>query len=405
VTGGPSSLTTRGRGLLIGSLLLIFAGFLVGIPELYALGVAGLILVAAARIYVSARRVELVVRRAAQPGRVPAGTDARVEITVTNSSIRSSPPVLAADPFDGGRRWARFVVAPIPPSAARAASYKLPTHQRGVFRLGPLEIAATDPFGLAKTTRRGGEDATLTVHPRFEMLSMRMPPSPSELDSSTPVHVAGRGGNEFFTLRAYEPGDDLRRVHWPSSARVDDLVVRQPENRRQTKLTIAADLRAGAHDAASLESALSACASVALSGLAEGVLVRLITSGGVDTGFTAGPGEGGIILDALSAATAHPGTQFPPEWKLASERDPVVLITTDSAHDGDLSAVLGRGGSRPVRVLVLERAGRPSPPRGSPGGTVWGGSYPAQGRPGGTFPTIRVPVGTSLWLPWEQASW
>jgi uncharacterized protein (DUF58 family) len=397
---GPAGLTTRGWGLLAGGAAMIVAAFLVGLPELYAIGTAALVLVAAARVWVSARAWDLTVRRAAHPSRVPAGTEAKVELMVTNPSRRSSPPVTAADPFDGGRRWARFAIAPLGAGEMRTASYRLPTSQRGVFRLGPLELETTDPFGLARAPRRGGRDASVTVHPRFEALTMRMPPSQSDLDSSRPVPVAGRGGNEFFTLRPYEPGDDLRRVHWPSSARIDDLVVRQPENRRQTRLTVAVDLRAKVHDTASLEAVLSACASIALSGLAQGVLARVLTSGGLDTGFTAGVGEGPIVLDALAAAKSHRGSELPGEWELRKSRDPVVLITTDGALEQDLVSALGNTPSQRVRVLMFERTSA----AGSRGDSL-GETLSLPGQSGVRHATVRVPVGSSLRRAWEAASW
>jgi uncharacterized protein (DUF58 family) len=379
---------------------MICAGFFFGIPELYAIALAAMALVLAARLWVSARHWDLKVERAAHPSRVPAGSEARVELFVTNPDHRRSPPVVAADPFDGGRRWARFAIAPVEAGDQRAASYRLPTSQRGVFRLGPLELTAADPFGIARATRRGGPDASVTVHPAFETLSIQSLPSYSELDSSHPVPAVGRGGHEFFSLRPYDPGDDLRMIHWRSSARIDDLVVRQPESRRQTRLTVVVDLRAQVHDAASLEAVLSACASLALSGLAEGLQVRVVTSGGLDTGYSAGPGEAHILLDALAAAATHRGSALSSVGQRPSARDPVLLITTDGASDEDLAAVLGRASSLHSRLIVFERRSRPRDPVAALADTLG-----IPGSPEARHPTIRIPVGSSLRRAWDGARW
>ena len=393
-------LTTRGWGLVAGATGMAGCALLFGIPELYGIAAAAFALVGTARLWVSRRRWNLRVMRAAHPSRVPAGREARVKLSVTNLDSRPSPPVLAADPFDGGKRWARFAIAPLGAGEQRTASYRLPTSQRGVFRLGPLELEAVDPFGIARTTQDGGPDATVTVHPAFEALPLHMLASVSELDSSEPVPTVGRGGNEFFSLRPYDPGDDLRRVHWPSSARVDDLVVRQPDTRRQTRMTVYIDLRVRVHDSVSLEAVLSAGASIALSGLSEGLQVRVATSGGLDTGFNAGAGEGPIVLDALASAERHPGSHLPTGWRLPPGRDPVILITTDGARDEEISGVLGRLPSTNRRVIVFERR-----PVGGEHPERLGASFARSGASGVRHPTLRITVGGSLRKAWEVGQW
>ncbi len=103
-----------------------------------------------------------------------------------------------------------------------------------------------------------------------------------------PQPVVGRLGDEFYGLREYRIGDDLRRVHWASTARTDQLMIRQPENLLQGRLTIAVDLRSTVHDAATLEAALSAAASLVMAGIRSRIHVRAATTSGIDSGFGIG---------------------------------------------------------------------------------------------------------------------
>src|SRR5437870_13921923 len=88
------------------------------------------------------------------PPRVHAGGSSRVELTVGNGGRRRTPVLTLRDPFDGGRRWARFPLAPLRPGEEARAAYRLPTDDRGIYSLGPLEVVLTDPFGLASSGRQ-----------------------------------------------------------------------------------------------------------------------------------------------------------------------------------------------------------------------------------------------------------
>ena len=59
-----------------------------------------------------------------------------------------------------------------------------------------------------------------------------------------------RGGEDFYTLREYQRGDDLRRVHWPSSARTDELMIRQLETPWQSRALVLLDVRSGSYESA-----------------------------------------------------------------------------------------------------------------------------------------------------------
>lgn len=386
---GRVGLTQRGWALLVASLALVVGGFLFGIEELYPVAAAGVVLIVANRTWAARRRWDVRVVRHVRPARVPAGFPARVELAVVNHGHDVSPILAARDPFDGGRRWARFLVAPLDPGEPRWAAYSLPTSRRGVFELGPLQLELSDPFGLTRVGTIGCPTSTLTVHPQVE--SIRSPGWPAEPDPDmrVPQPVVGRLGDEFYGLREYRIGDDLRRVHWASTARTDELMIRQPENLLQGRLTIAVDLRAAVQDAVTLEATLSAAASVAMAGIRSRVHVRVVSTSGIDSGFGASAPHGAAILDLLAAAAPHPGGTLLEDLPFgAGTSGPLVLITTQAASEGDLAAATRASRRDRLTLVLFERSGHGAR-RSAPA------QFPAHGR------VVLVPKGGSFRSAWE----
>jgi uncharacterized protein (DUF58 family) len=372
VTGRSSSplgdsLTPRGKVIVVVGAAMALAAWLFGIEELYCLAVAALGLVGGARLWVAVHRWNLAVVRIVHPSRVPAGRDARIELAVTNNHWRASPAVDARDPFDGGRRVARFSIAPIARGESRRSSYRLAAAHRGVYKLGPLELKVLDPFGLAGSRRVTSAETTLTVHPDYELVPVAGPSSHREDDRRQQRPVIGKGGSEFFMLREYVPGDDLRHVHWPSTARLDDLVIRQPENLPRGRLTVAVDLRASVVDDETLERMVSAAASLVMSALQSGTQVRLVTTDSWDSGHGSGGRHGTFVLDGLAGARLHRPRPGRVPFRLAGGLEPVIVVTTDRAPGSDLEAAFGMGGVQGTTLVVFETA--VSGPPGGQGGS------------------------------------
>lgn len=294
-------ITRRGIGFLAAGVALAGSGRLLGIVELYVAATACWALVAAA--VWQARRAGLLVtaERHLHPERVHAGTDSRVELAVRNVGVRRTPVLAVRDPFDDGRRQARFLLAPLHPGETARAAYRLPTDRRGVFRLGPLEVGFTDAFGLVSVTRVVAPATQLTVYPRVDPVA----PAPHTLGNDPYAgadhpNALGMRGEDFYALRAYVVGDDLRRVHWPSTARTGELMIRQDEMPWQGRLTVLLDVRRRAQSAESLELAVSAAASVVAASWRRRSLLRLVTSDGDDSGWAAGAVHAESIMERLA---------------------------------------------------------------------------------------------------------
>ncbi len=386
MTSRSRALTSRGRVVAGSAAFMALAAYVFGVQELYCLAAAAAVLVVVARGWVQARRWEVEVTRHVHPARVQAGSDARVELTVRNSGPRPTPPLQARDAFDGGRRWARFAIAPLDAGETRTSSYRLPSGRRGVYHLGPLELQLLDPFGLACATRRTAPDTSLTVHPRYELVPIRAASSHRDDDRRPVRSRIGDAGTEFYMLREYVPGDDLRRVHWPSTARLDDLVIRQPEGARRGRVTVVADTRATVHDGESLEALLSGAAGLAVSCLHAGLQVRVVTTDGFDSGHRSGRVAGVALLDGLATAGAHPPAPGAPPFQVAGRADPVILLTTDRSTGADVESAVRLGGPNGTTVVFF----------GTGPGSVPGG--PDVGWRG-----VRVPPGGSFRAAWAAA--
>lgn len=261
----PLELTRRGWGLLGATSGLIVAGRLLGTVELSMLGVAGLALLATAALWVRGRTHPVLVQRAVHPARVHVGGDARVDLEVVAPASGPTPQTTVTDDFDGGRRAARFLVPALDRRQRARAAYRVPTGRRGRFTIGPAVLGVTDPFGLARRSWTAGDVDEITICPR--VVEIRSPiGAPGRRRDVSPFavrfHAPSIDGEEFLTLREYAVGDDLRRIHWRSTARTGELVVRQDEAQWQPRALVLLDTRADAHDDVSFEAAVEATASV-----------------------------------------------------------------------------------------------------------------------------------------------
>ena len=350
-------LTRRGWGIAAGSVALGLAGRLVGAVELFVLAAGGATLVVGALAFVAGRRPNLAALRRLPSERASAGEPTRVELRATNRSRRRSPDVTLHDVL--GARSATLPLGALPPGGGEEAHYRLPPLSRGLHRIGPLEAHAGDPFGLASTVTTLVPPTDLLVYPRVHVLRPLSSPVGEDPRGGTRPLAPGAGGDEFSTLRAYQVGDDLRWVHWPSTARRGDLVVRQHEAPRQGRLTVLLDARAGVHTEATFEAAVSAAASILVASRRPGTLSRLVTTSGHDSGF-------GSAAHHLETALAHLAVIQPEEGAGASlaelggyataapHTSALVIVTTDSGGASRLSGGSESGHRRPVTVVAFD---------------------------------------------------
>jgi uncharacterized protein (DUF58 family) len=334
-------LTRQGWLVALGAVALLAAGRLLGLVELYVLAAAALLLLAACVVYVAHARLDLEIGRAVQPPKVHAGSPSRVELTVNNLRATRTRVLRLHDPVSG-TRGADLLLPPLHRRARATAAYRLPTDRRGILRIGPLRVVVSDPFGLVAASTKAAPATELTVYPHIDVIE----PVPyttghDPLSGVKQPNALGRTGEDFYALRPYVVGDDLRRVHWPSSARHDELLVRQNELPWQGRTTVLLDVRRASHRGDSLEVAVSAAASVIAANWKRHDLVRLLTTDGVDLGFAPGYQHVEAIMEHLAVVQPTSG---------ASLRA-VISALNRSGNGGALVAFLAEVPEDEVRAL------------------------------------------------------
>jgi uncharacterized protein (DUF58 family) len=232
--------TARGWAALgvAGALLVLWIGF--GEVELMTTAVFLLAAVVVGLVLVGVRGSAVSLTRRLSPAQAHEGDTVVVEVEV--AAARRLRNVIVEDAVHG-LGVARFAAATI--AGPAVARYEVHCRFRGAYAVGPAEVSVMDPFGLSELRYRAGTTDRLLVYPRVERLSGL--PEVRGLDPA--VHAARptfapHGGEDFFTLREYQVGDDLRRVHWPSSAKRDSLVIKQLEVPWQARALVLLDVRA-----------------------------------------------------------------------------------------------------------------------------------------------------------------
>lgn len=298
-------ITRTGVTVVLAAVVLFVAARSFGLVELFVMGVAVAALVVVAALWVRFRSVDVAVNRTVRPRRVHAGDPSTVEVSFHNR-LRTSPVLEVHDPVTG-TRGADLLVAPQNPRASAKASYRLPTRRRGVVEIGPMTVTISDPFGLWRSTTPVSSRDEVTVLPAVVDIAPMARTIGPDPDSGTHRGSIGQRGEDFAALRSYVVGDDLRRVHWPSSARTDDdLLVRTDDVPWHGRIVIVLDLRRHVHDDVVLEAAVSAAASVVRSHIRRGDHVRLLTTSGYDSGYNTGGAHFGAILERLATVEAGP---------------------------------------------------------------------------------------------------
>jgi uncharacterized protein (DUF58 family) len=297
-------LTTRGRSFLAAGSAAAISAFVLGEKDLLRVAILLAMLPLLAAAYVGRSRYKLACTRSLEPGRAPVGSSARVILRLQNMSRLPTGTLLLEDrlPYALGSR-PRVVLERLGAHQASSVAYTVRADVRGRYPVGPLVIRLTDPFGLCELTRSFPSVDRLTVIPQVVPLpAVRLAGEYAGTGDSRARSVAVHGEDDAAT-REYRRGDDLRRVHWRSTARTGELMVRREEQPWESRATVVLDTRLAAHrgegPTASFEWAVSAAASIAMHLRQAGYKLRLVTGAGVDVDATEVGGEG-AILDTLA---------------------------------------------------------------------------------------------------------
>lgn len=347
-------LTTRASCLLAAGVTAVLCGVLLGETDLVRAGVLAAAIPLVAAVVVHRSRLQVANRRSLEPRRVASGDTVTVNLTITNRSVLPTGALMLEDQLPGritGR--ARFVVDSLSGHEARTVSYRIPSLGRGRYRVGPLRIRLGDPFRMIELTRSFSTTTEFLVTPRIDRLPAVDPPRSDDLGGNAGSHSIGSHGANDASTREYRTGDDLRKIHWRSTARTGQLMVRQAERPWRAHSTVLLDLRSAAHEsrtddaeadtderaASSLEWAVSAAGSIGIQAM----------RAGRDVGFVADTHQSARtqFVDADQLAT-HLATI---RESSATDLTRISDLVRAAARDSALIAVLGRLGTDDLRLL------------------------------------------------------
>lgn len=255
--------TLRGWVLLGAGLALIILWWVFGDPELLLTGTFFVVAELAAIGYVLRHDPQLEMGRRLGSTTVHNGDTTTITLVLRNRRRRALRHLSIHDEVES-LGLAAFEIAKLMGEETASATYRVTCRPRGVYKVGPARAITSDPLRLAELSAPDGPIDRLVVYPTvedltgFPVIRGRDP----AMSASRPEH-SQRGGEDFYTLREYQRGDDMRRVHWPYSAKTDELMIRQLETPWQSRALVMLDVRPSVYESAdAFEMAVSGAASV-----------------------------------------------------------------------------------------------------------------------------------------------
>jgi uncharacterized protein (DUF58 family) len=268
-------ISTLGWGVLAVGLVSLAVALWLGWAELLAVAVVlgGCLLIAVASVL---GRPSYLVKVSLASLRVVVGERAAGELVVRNVATRTAKPSLIELPV--GARAAFIPIPRLDPEAEHDQLFTIPTQRRAILQLGPARSIQQDPLQLLRRQIRWTEPEEIYVHPRTVRLENASTGFVRDLEG-LPTRDLSNDDVSFHALREYQPGDDLRYVHWRSTARVGKLMIRQFEETRRSQLVVILSTKLEDYrDEDEFELGISIAASLARSAQREGKAVAVYTS-------------------------------------------------------------------------------------------------------------------------------
>jgi uncharacterized protein (DUF58 family) len=385
-----AAFTTRGTSFLAAGVAATLAGLFLGERDLVSVGIFLVVLPLFSALAAGRARYRLSCVRSISPPRVAAGQGALVRVQLENVSRLPTGLLLAEDavPYALGTR-PRYVLNGIERGGSRELSYPVRSDLRGKFVVGPLEIRIADAFGLVELGRSFSSRTTFVVTPRIIPLPRAVVTGSWLGDGDRRARSAAAAGEDDVVPRPYRDGDELRRVHWRSTARYGELMVRREEQQWRNRVQLLLDTRRGAHAGSgatsSFEFAVSAAASIGVHLAREGLEGQLIT----DTGALSAPGVfEDVLLNTLAVIKPSRGAELGSGLAALRGASGLIIAVTGRLSAGaarQLAASRRDAGPAIALLLAVSTWSDKGPDRRVPaaGAPADGAAADGPGRPGG----------------------
>jgi uncharacterized protein (DUF58 family) len=268
-------LTRSGLGAVLVAVILGFVGWWWNYEEVViaACGIVGLLMMA---IWISQRPLRATVTRQLLAVRVPRGDPVLLSYRLRNSTRFRSGQATIIDRCDDAE--IRVTAPPVSPSEEETVRGAIPTRRRGVFDVGPYEVERIDPFWLTVGRRRDAGTASVIVHPKvYDLVGPQGAVRPVE-NESVLRRASADPLSGFVSMREYIAGDDPRMIHWPTTARVGTLMVREHVEVRRPEFTIVLDTAPTVGTPDDFEEAVDVAATLAVHAIRTGLDVVVRTT-------------------------------------------------------------------------------------------------------------------------------
>lgn len=341
-------------------------GWQLGWIELMVVAAGCLVALALAVPFVIGRsRLEL--RRALHPPRAMVGEPCVARLTARNGSrspmravrVVESTTVPQPGLVVGGRQRSRRIELDVPrlgPGESHVVEYDLPTARRGAFDVGPAVVSRADPAGLLSREVAHTPAQVLWVHPRWRLVRAPSAGFAKDLEGPT-ADDSPVGDIAFHAVRPYQVGDDPRHVHWMSSARAGQVMVRHYVDTRRPHVTVVVDGSATAWAGAEFETGVEVAASLTVSLLHHRLPVATVVGDEWIVGRATPVADHDVALDRLTtvapAAAPRPLRTDVADALRREAATSAIVVVTARADAGELVRTVAHA-RRHARVVVVD---------------------------------------------------
>jgi uncharacterized protein (DUF58 family) len=369
--GSVLGLVERTLGLTVSGLMVIVmagGGWLLahvfGGRALYLAAYAGVAMLGVA-IYLARRKRPVQASRSELARRARVGQTLEVELTLSAASrVTTFEIEETLHPHLG--RTVRLPVPAVSPGREFTHRYSISPRLRGVYAIGPLTAEFTDPMGLARRRQVLVKPTEIIVHPSVEeVIDRPLTRAFEDPPLRPPRSRAWPQGFEFYGMRDYVPGDDMRRVVWRAFARTEKMLVREFEQGISDRIAIVVDTdetwQSPGTPSDTFETAVRVAASVGVRHIKDGFSVRLEACYDQLGRVFRGPRSRLPFLDELARVHTGKETLVDAMGRLAGARRRDAHVVVITSHFGSQAAtraqlLVNDGASLTVCVVVWEES-------------------------------------------------
>ena len=357
-------LTLSGVGLGAFALVAWVVARAFGGKALYLLAYAAAVVLGVA-VFIARRRRPVTAVRSKLPLRAREGQS--IGVTLQIESSRRLGAFVVEEQLDPARGTPmRLPVPSVSAAAPVVHEYAVRPVRRGVFSIGPLEAEWSDPFGVARSRQQLAPAVEIIVHPSTEAVIDRPLARRFEDPPLRPPHSRPwPSGFEFYGMRDYVPGDDLRRVVWRATARTGRVLVREFEQGVTDRIVIVLDTDRSWHRPSpvsdTFEQAVRTAASIGVRHIKDGFTVSLLSNSRDLATSLRGPSSRIPFLDELARVQREKAPLHDAIQRLLRRRGSgshFVIVTPHLSAEtaGAVRLLLESGGSVLVAAITWEES-------------------------------------------------